>query len=760
MPMFILGGILLLFRVPDVSLTASCPLQEVVPYKTIDSSSVWFITKDCTKVPIRNSKVYFTYFDSWNEVTTVAKSTINRLSNDVVPFLPWGPKRKFENGSLVKTVNSPDVYLLVKSEKFRIDDEDAFRNFGLEWDWVEDVDERVVRDIKLSSVVLNTVADVPPGVMVLIGENPRVYEVERVSNNTVFGREQEKISDVEQVYRKDRIFRLDSATAVVSTGISGSTNSVGPSSSNRVGGPAAGVFSGSPSPSPSPSPTPSPSPSPSTDLALSYTTVTTQTPGVAFGVPMVITNNGTTNVTSIVVSTTIPTNFVYTSSSSNVTFDCSNGSPAGTNCNTTISSLTSGSSTTVTLGVTPTSTYEGTTTFSANITSYTASVADSNLSNNSSTQDIVVDGSPDLSISLTPSLTTSTPSTTIIFTVAFGNNGTVMSTGTALTTAVPTGTVFVSASSTSGWSCSNGSTAGTSCQYDIPSLTVNATGTVLFAVRSLGNYVSTITTTISISDNGTYGSDSDTSNNSATATSTAVDYLLSLSDEFSGSSLDSSWTSLNPSYFTSSVSTGSLHMTPQIDTAWFNTDSAGSYYKTLTSNFFKMTSLIRARSTSPADFSTAANGEFHLGGINIRNTSTTTLNYVHLAVGDPNDVDGAGNGAPNATEVKTTVNGVTTYTTQAISANPGYNSDPETRGDSQLRICRVNQIFYMYRRPVTGGTWSLIGTIDRSASTPLSATVAAGPVAYVYQGAPGLRASFDYVQFSAAVASQSDCTTD
>jgi len=132
---------------------------------------------------------------------------------------------------------------------------------------------------------------------------------------------------------------------------------------------------------------------------------------------------------------------------------------------------------------------------------------------------------------------------------------------------------------------------------------------------------------------------------------------------------------------------------------------------------------------------------------------------VHVAVGDPNDVNGLSNGAPNATEVKTTVNSVSTYTTQAISANPGYNSDPETRGDSQLRICRVGQVFYMYRRPVAGGAWSLIGTIDRT-STPLPQTVNAGPIAYVFQGAPGLRASFDYVNFSGAVSSQSDCTTD
>ncbi len=123
-----------------------CPLPEQNAYKAPNSSAVYYITKQCTKRPFRSAKKYFTYFYSWNEVTHVSSYELASIPKDHLGFMPAGPLYDPKYGALVKTVDDPKVYLLLGNEKYWITDESVFNKLGYSWNWIEDIDQRLLNN--------------------------------------------------------------------------------------------------------------------------------------------------------------------------------------------------------------------------------------------------------------------------------------------------------------------------------------------------------------------------------------------------------------------------------------------------------------------------------------------------------------------------------------------------------------------------------------------------------------------------------------
>jgi hypothetical protein len=81
---------------------------------------------------------------------------------------------------------------------------------------------------------------------------------------------------------------------------------------------------------------------------------------------------------------------------------------------------------------------------------------------------------------------------------------------------------------------------------------------------------------------------------------------------------------------------------------------------------------------------------------------------------------------------------------------------PWRSGDAELRICRVNARFHLYRRPIGGKAWEKTVSYKRP---DLPKTLQVGPIAYALTDAVDLRASFDWIRY-APVKSIEDCTKD
>jgi CSLREA domain-containing protein len=89
---------------------AICALDPLKPYKHKNHPGVWIVTTLCTKRPFVSEATYFSYFDRWDEVTTVHESQLTGIPNDIAGFVPWGPKREFSVGDMVKVTTDPKVY--------------------------------------------------------------------------------------------------------------------------------------------------------------------------------------------------------------------------------------------------------------------------------------------------------------------------------------------------------------------------------------------------------------------------------------------------------------------------------------------------------------------------------------------------------------------------------------------------------------------------------------------------------------------------
>jgi len=134
--------------------TPTCSLTPNTPYKTPNSPSVYFITEECTKRPFLKSYIYFTYFDSWNNLKTITQTELDKTPIDPQGFMPLGPKYDpKENNVLVKTSLDPMVYLFSGKKLFKIDSESIFNKLNYSWSWIEKVNQSLINQYQPTETI-------------------------------------------------------------------------------------------------------------------------------------------------------------------------------------------------------------------------------------------------------------------------------------------------------------------------------------------------------------------------------------------------------------------------------------------------------------------------------------------------------------------------------------------------------------------------------------------------------------------------------
>lgn len=196
----ILLTLLFVFFVPSVVRSENCPVQVDRPYKSLQNRSVYFVSSDCKKRPIKNPDIFFSHFDSWSQVGVVNKPLIDSIANHELSFLPWGKKSYFKSGSLLKTVDDPKVYLIIDHSKYPILQESVFNDLGLVWQWVEDVDQRVLDKYTTGREVADK-KDYPQGLVYKNENSPDVFKLNTIGADEHIA----TMAGLMSVYRSDRI---------------------------------------------------------------------------------------------------------------------------------------------------------------------------------------------------------------------------------------------------------------------------------------------------------------------------------------------------------------------------------------------------------------------------------------------------------------------------------------------------------------------------------------------------------------------------
>lgn len=266
----------------------------------------------------------------------------------------------------------------------------------------------------------------------------------------------------------------------------------------------------------------------------------TGTPGNVITYTLAYSNTGNQGATGVRLTETVPAHTTFNAAASSGGWSCPNGSPAGTQCINTIGALAgNGASGSRLFAVTVNVSLPGGTVSTSN----TVSIGDDNANgtdptpaNNSDIETTPLFAAPDIQIVKGDGNVSTTPGSTVVYSLAYSNTGTIGATGVVITETVPANTTFNSASSSAGWSCANGSPAGTTCTQTIGAVAVNTGGSRNFAVTVINPVPAALTqisNTATIDEDGTNGTDPDTDNNTDTETTpvtAAPDMVIGKSD--------------------------------------------------------------------------------------------------------------------------------------------------------------------------------------------------------------------------------------
>ena len=184
---------------------ASCPLTIDRAYKTANDRAVYYVDNDCKKRPFRSATVFFTYFDSWSDVSVVSSVTLGRVPAHELGFMPLGPKYDPKYGALVKTVIDPKVYLLINNKKYWITSEMIFNDLRYDWSWIEDIDKRLLDKYPSAGEITDTTRHVDGTIIKYFGD-PRVYILENGEKRHIA----DEYTFNSLGYRADRIVTISS----------------------------------------------------------------------------------------------------------------------------------------------------------------------------------------------------------------------------------------------------------------------------------------------------------------------------------------------------------------------------------------------------------------------------------------------------------------------------------------------------------------------------------------------------------------------
>lgn len=167
----------------DGRATKQCPLEVGKPYKTADSAAVYLILdgdyEDCVKQVFTNSRIYFTYFDSWKDVQITEKKLLDVIPSHLTSIAPLGPKHKLFDGALVKTVTNSKVFIQTENKLRWISSPNVFVQLGYAWSWVQDISRDLFRKYTIGDDVTES-SGRPAGTFIRYDNNPnKVYKIDQ-----------------------------------------------------------------------------------------------------------------------------------------------------------------------------------------------------------------------------------------------------------------------------------------------------------------------------------------------------------------------------------------------------------------------------------------------------------------------------------------------------------------------------------------------------------------------------------------------------
>lgn len=192
--------------------------------------------------------------------------------------------------------------------------------------------------------------------------------------------------------------------------------------------------------------------------------------------------------------------------------------------------------------------------------------------------------------------------------------------------------------------------------------------------------------------------------------------LVELCDGYDGAAVNGRWSSFQGGgTITESVASNEHNLTCNAGGAgqsfWFDTNQGILKFQNISGNF-QMIDTVRVRNLADSGLPTVGDGNFRIAGIAAHDPNrAVNLNYVHLGLGCTAS-------AGIQAEWKTTVNSVSTF-----------NSVAAATGIGQLRMDRKGQIFDLYYRATVDAAWTLVQSIDRSAS-PMPLLLQVGRMVY------------------------------
>lgn len=150
----------------------SCLLQIGSPYKLTQAPGIYLIdvahrrdgsintSIPCAKRPFMNAELYFSYFESWQNVRTVESKVLTEIPDDEIVSIPIGPRAKIADGSLIKRIADPTVYLVMGSELRWIATENVFRSAGYIFTDIKEISDEVFKSIPIG-MPLQSLEDIP-----------------------------------------------------------------------------------------------------------------------------------------------------------------------------------------------------------------------------------------------------------------------------------------------------------------------------------------------------------------------------------------------------------------------------------------------------------------------------------------------------------------------------------------------------------------------------------------------------------------------
>lgn len=219
-------------------------------------------------------------------------------------------------------------------------------------------------------------------------------------------------------------------------------------------------------------------------LTVSKTGPASARPGDTIAYQIIYANTGTQEATGVELRETVPEHTTFVAGASTPGWSCADGSPAGTPCTLSRSSVAAGASATVAFAVRLSTTVPADLTVVTNRVSIHRDPGDDppDDPDPDDETETPVDAAVDLRITKTGPPSTSAGAT-VVYDLALANTGDRDAAGVTVLESVPAPTVFDAAASSAGWDCADGAPAGTPCTLLLGDLPAGATASATFAVR-------------------------------------------------------------------------------------------------------------------------------------------------------------------------------------------------------------------------------------------------------------------------------------